>query len=73
MQYSPTRCHLVALGPKYPPQHPQSMLLQQCHRPSFTPIKKKAGEIIVTIRMLHSYIALDLSVPNSHQLTISHP
>jgi len=23
--------------------------------------------------MLHSYIALDLSVPSSHQLPISHP
>jgi hypothetical protein len=34
---------------------------------------RTTGKIIVTGWMLHSYIALDLSVLSSHQLTISHP
>jgi hypothetical protein len=44
MQFSPTSCHFMSLWPKYSPQHPvlkhpQSILLHQCQRPSFTPIQ----------------------------------
>jgi hypothetical protein len=44
MQSSPIPCRLVPLRPKYPPQHPilqhpQSLFLPQCDRPSFTPIQ----------------------------------
>ena len=36
----PVSSHFLPPGPKYNPQHPQPMFLQQCKRPSFTPIQK---------------------------------
>jgi len=44
MQFSPLRCYLVPLRPKYSPQrhilkHSQPMFLSECERPSFKPIK----------------------------------
>jgi hypothetical protein len=44
MKFSPLPCYLVPLRAKYSPKHPilknpQSTLLPQCQRPSFTPIQ----------------------------------
>jgi len=58
----PTRAlYLVCLRPKYSPQHPilihpQPTFLTQCERPSFTPIKKTTGKIIVLCILIFKFL-----------------
>jgi hypothetical protein len=54
-------CHLVLLKSKYPPQYhilenPQSTFLPQCERPSFTPIQKTSGKIIVLNILIFTFL-----------------
>jgi hypothetical protein len=46
MQFSPTACHFIFLRSEYSPQHPvlehpQSVFLPKCYRPSFTPLQNR--------------------------------
>jgi len=64
MKSSPFPRYLVPPRSKYSPQHhvrkhPQLPFLRQCERPSFTPIQKKPGKIIVL------YILIFKSVDNN--------
>jgi hypothetical protein len=59
MQSSPLPCYLFSLAPKYLRQYPilenaRPMLLSQCQRPSFTPIRNN--------RQNYSYVYFNLCI-----------
>jgi len=60
VQYIPLPCYLFSIKPKYPTQrpileHPQSIFLPQCERPSFIPYKT-TGKIVVLFILIFIFL-----------------